>query len=105
MRYVSIFWGGRENGGMFSNSNTPFSITCSAHAVQLEHCRRGLVLKTIVLGGSNQAHRPERERETKAWVNMQQTEEGDIIYVMDVNQKLRYAMIVCVGPLRGAYDH
>lgn len=104
-RFISVFWAGSGKGGLFTNSNTPFSIASAAHAVELHHCRRGLVLNRIVLGGNNEADKPARIKETQAWIELQNPQEGDIFFVIDVNQRVRYGVITCVGEARGRYDH
>lgn len=104
-RFVSCFWGGKDKGGMFSNSNTPFSIASAAHAVELRHTRKGMFLKRIILAGRNEATKPQRIAEAEAWVKLQNPQEGDIFQVIDVNQSLRYGLIVCVGEMRGRYDN
>lgn len=104
-KYIAVFWGGADYGGLFSNSTTPFSITSAAHAVELRHCRGDLTLSRIVLGGRNEATNPNRAKEAKAWILMQNPDIGDVIQVIDVNQKLRYGLILCVGEKRGFYDN
>jgi hypothetical protein len=104
-KYVSVFWGTVENGGIFTNSTTPFSIAGAAHAVRLRHCRANLVLGEVVFGGQNQATKPERVKAATGWIDRQDPLPGDIIQVIDVNQGIRYAVIVCVGEKRGRYDN
>jgi hypothetical protein len=98
-RYISAFWAGSNNGGMFTNSNTPFSVAGASHALRIRHCRGDMVLKEKLLGGRNQATKPERTKECQAWVEMQNPKVGDIFQLIDHNQDFRYGVIVCVGEI------
>jgi hypothetical protein len=104
-RFVSVFWGGKQNGGMFCNSNDAFSVAGAAHALTIRHCRRGLVLGEITLAGQNEAPKAVRRKSAKDWIESRPCVEGDIFHLIDINQKLRYGMIICVGESRGKYDN
>lgn len=103
-KFVSVFWGGKDNGGMFSNSTTPFSISGAAHALRIRHFRKNMFLGEIILAGQNEATKAVRARETQKWVESRDHQAGDIFQLIDVNQGLRYGMILCVGEKRGQYD-
>lgn len=96
-KYISVFWAGSNNGGMFTNSTDAFSVAGAAHALRIRHCRGDMVLKEIILAGRNQATKPQRSAECKAWVEAQEAKAGDIFQLIDVNQDLRYGVILCVG--------
>lgn len=105
MRYVGTFWGGKDMGGMFSNSNDPFGLAAASHALTVQHVRRGMFLREITLAGRNLATNAKRVSDCREWVENCQPQPGDIFYLVDVNLQIRYAMIVCVGEKRGNYDY
>jgi len=103
-KFVACFYDGKY-GGMFTNSSEPFSLAGAAHALEIRHCRGDLTLGRIVLAGSNEANKPARRKEAESWVRNRMPDEGDIFQLIDVNMKLRYGLILCVGESRGRYDN
>lgn len=103
-KFVAVFYD-PQNGGVFTNSSTPFSLAGASHALEVRHCRGDLILGRIVLAGSNQATSEARRTECKRWVLNREPQEGDIFQLYDINMKLRYGVLVCVGESRGRYDN
>lgn len=92
MKFVSVFTADGLN--LYCNSNEPFSIAGAAMELMVRQTRRGLVIKEKTFGGKNLAYKPERVREFKKWVEMQQTDAGDIFHLVDINSSVRFAMLV-----------
>jgi hypothetical protein len=103
-KFVACFYDGKY-GGMLTNSSEPFSLAGAAHALEIVHCRGDLTLGRITLAGSNVASRPERRKAAEVWVRGRTPIEGDVFHLVDVNMKLRYGIILCVGEKRGRYDN
>jgi hypothetical protein len=103
-KYVACFYDA-QHGGMFTNSSTPFSLAGASHALEVRHCRGDLTLGRIILAGSNEATTDARRRECERWVTNRNPQEGDVFQLYDVNMKVRYGVILCVGEKRGRYDN
>ena len=99
MKFVSVFTADGVN--VHCNSNEPFTIAGAAMELMVRHTRKGLIIKEKIFGGKNLAYKPERVREFKKWVEMQDMLPRDILHLVDINSSVRFAMLVaCEEPCR-----